>query len=156
MEPENKSKSRQQWIIFAILLVVGLASLSYSVFSYFQYRSSTADYLTAEGRVVSHLDRPGQDSKGSPITRFVEVVEYQVEGSVYTIVSPVEKTSPAAIGKAMDVKYDPSSPGQAVLGAVLNQTTLITGGSGIILLVVSVLVLFQNQKRAGLPKSKRT
>ncbi|MBP6887350.1 MAG: DUF3592 domain-containing protein [Oscillospiraceae bacterium] len=146
MEQKSNVKSKQQLVIFSILLVVGLASLIFSAVSYFQFRSETANYATVEGRVVSHQQKTGQKSDGSQITRFVEVVEYQVNGTIYQVVSSVEKTSPAAIGTAMSVKYDPSNPDRAVIAVAASQTTLISGGFGIFMIVVSFLVVFQKSK----------
>ncbi|MDD2579831.1 MAG: DUF3592 domain-containing protein [Eubacteriales bacterium] len=145
---ETGSTFRKQWIIAIILTVIGLAVLGYSVISMNQQKKASSGYETVQGQVTGHQEVAGRDSQDNPITRYAEIVEYQVDGSRFQIVSTISSTNPASIGTLRTVQYDPAQPAQAVLPGAQAQTRLVLliGGSAHSLL--GLFLIFQQTRKS--------
>lgn len=122
-----------------ILIIVGIASILYSAISDYRLSQEAINYMAAEGIVVGYEEVINSKNR----TLHAEIIEYNVGGIPYRIVSPVSKMNPAEIGTNMEVKYNPQNPQKAFLTKAAWQTNIIVLVFGLAALLLGLFILIK-------------
>lgn len=105
-----------------------------------QNQEKTKDYITTYGVVVDYREDwvPNDTSSRYDDYEYAPIVEYEVDGRIYTIYSDEYSTNPPYIGSPISVSYDPNNPNNAVLERTKNNVSGYIGG--ILFIIVGPLI----------------
>ena len=125
-----------------------------------QNQEKTKDYVTTYGIVVDYREDWVSNDTASRYDdyEYAPIVEYEVNGRIYTIYSDDYSITPPYIGSPLEVSYDPENPNNAVLERTKNNVSSYIGGILFIIVVPLVGIVGivagvkENKKKKNKPK----
>lgn len=141
---QSTSKKKSIWIVPLVIVLASSIFFIYAFSSMLSQNQAVADYKAIDGEIVEHQEIFARTSNNTPITRYAEVIAYEVDGDRYRLVSNVQSTNPKPIGAHRQVLYNPANPEQAILSGFftnpLNISMILSG----MLIVLGTIMLIRN------------
>lgn len=127
-----------QGILFGLIFaVVGIGLLFFSIKTITSYNEKNSTYTQLTAEVTDYAT----DDEGLKAI----IVEYQVNGNTYTKTSNAYSNTPKSIGTKVDIKYNPSSPSDAIW--VSDSTNIVMPLFGGVFTLVGIIVVVMSAKK---------
>ena len=132
-----------------LFVIVGVALAVFSFKTITSYNAKNKTYTPVEATVVNYEE--SRDSDGQIM--YSMVVEYSVDGQVYTKTSNVSSSMRTkSIGDRVDLKYNPSNPGDCIW--VNDSTNIVLPIFSGIFVIVGIAATVSSAKKLNFSKEE--
>ena len=126
-------------IIGIAVLIIGIALSIYSVSYYDKEQKKQKTYIETVATIVGYEDCELDD--GDTGSRYI--AEYRIDRNIYKIKANSCTNMPKAIGKKVNVKYNPQDPSEAIFANDISRYILPI--VGIIFMISGIIIIKKEQ-----------
>lgn len=132
--------------IFSILFIAAVILVVVTVFLLHNANRKKSEFLKCTGTITGFHENTSEMRLSDYETKAISpIVEYMVDGQRYEFVANFYSTS-MKVGDKYDVLYDPADHSAATLQKGTVFAPVITGGIGVVLLIISLVYFFVRHK----------
>ncbi|MDE6474066.1 MAG: DUF3592 domain-containing protein [Clostridia bacterium] len=101
---------KSKFAIYAFLLIIIILFSAVGAVTLYKSQNKLDGYVKTKAVVVDYKEKIDYDVDRGYEKMYSEVVEYTVDGQKYTASNSVWTNAPKAIGKEIEIAYDPNMP----------------------------------------------